>query len=162
MVCLVCIDQVHVVCYFLLLGEHLSVEVSLLLIETYMSTYRLSKAASQIGLLEVKLYGGPLGAGNGKAEGEGEGPAQQCRPQLHLFKARLHLLHKNVKACKKEVKNFISTAGNVSSMIVGHGIICPVSTLIVTYAPPCFIVLYSSQPRRVGQGLDACGIINIL
>jgi len=114
---LVCIDRVHVVCYFLLLGEHLSVEVSLLLIETYMSTYRLSKAASQIGLLEVKLYGGPLGAGNGKAEGEGEGPAQQCRPQLHLFKARLHLLHKNVKACKKEVKNFISTAGNVSSMI---------------------------------------------
>ena len=101
-------------CVLSLSGEHLSVEVSLLLIETYMSTYRLSKAAVQIGLLEVKLYGGPLG---GKSEGEGEGPAQQCRPQLHLFKARLHLLHKNVKACKKEVKNFISTAGNVSYTI---------------------------------------------
>lgn len=92
------------------LGEQLSVEASLLLIETYMSTYRLEKAASQIELLETKLYGDS----SGKGEGEGEGPTQQCRAQLHLFKAQLHLLHRNVKACKKELKNFISTAGNVS------------------------------------------------
>lgn len=92
------------------LGEQLSVEASLLLIETYMSTYRLEKAALQIELLETKLYGDS----NGKGEGEGEGLTQQCRAQLHLFKAQLHLLHRNVKACKKELKSFISTAGNVS------------------------------------------------
>lgn len=93
------------------LGEQLSVEASLLLIETYMSTYRLEKAALQIELLETKLYGDA----SGKGEGEGEGPTQQCKAQLRLFKAQFHLLHRNVKACKKELKNFISTAGNVSS-----------------------------------------------
>ena len=70
------------------LGEQLSVEASLLLIETYMSTYRLEKAASQIELLETKLYGDS----SGKGEGEGEGPTQQCRAQLHLFNSFLQAL----------------------------------------------------------------------
>ena len=45
---------------------------------------------------------------------EGEGREEDRRyHMLHPLKARLHLLHKNVKACKKEVKSIAGTAGNV-------------------------------------------------
>ena len=92
-------------------------EVCLLLIETYLTTYRLDKAASRMEYLEGKLFGGSLG-GNGKGEGEGEGdptPSEydQYRPRLHLFKAWLLLQHRNMKSCKKELKCFTSTTGNV-------------------------------------------------
>ena len=71
--------------------------------------------------LESTLFGGPLGNGRGEGEWEGEGdhaPSwnDRYRPQLHLFKAQLHLLHLNVKACKKELKSFINAAGNVRTM----------------------------------------------
>ena len=48
---------------------------------------------------------------------EGEGHEEDKRYQmLHPLKARLHLLHKNVKACKKEVKSITSTGRNVRNV----------------------------------------------
>ena len=93
-------------------------EACLLLIETYLATYNLEHASSRMEYLEGKLFGGSLG-GNGRGEGEGEGDlgpsdSDQYRPQIHLFKACLLLQHRNMKACKKELKNFTTTAGNVS------------------------------------------------
>ena len=99
-------------------GDTLSVEACLLLVETYLATYNLERASSRIEYLEGKLFGGTLG-GNGRGEGEGEGDLassenDQYRPRIHLFKARLLLQHRNMKACKKELKNFTSASGTVS------------------------------------------------
>lgn len=94
-------------------GGPLAAETSLLLVELYIATYQLDKASTQIEQVETKLYGQPL---NSQGEHEGEPPVvndQYCS-RLHLFKARLHLLNKNVKACKKELKSYSTITGNVS------------------------------------------------
>ena len=77
-----------------------------------MATCQLSNAVSHIDHVETKLYGQPL---NGRGDTEGDAPAanDQYRPRLHLFKAQMHLLNKNVKGCKKELKSYTTAAGNV-------------------------------------------------
>lgn len=94
----------------------MSVEVCLLLVEMYISSHQLGKASSRLEYLESTLFGESLVAGgNGQVEGEGPLSEGCWNPaHLHLFKARLHLLHRNIKACKKELKSFVNTAGNVS------------------------------------------------
>eukprot|EP00731_Ephydatia_muelleri_P026277 Em0018g377a len=83
------------------LGETLSLQVSLLLIDMYICTYQLSKVSSHVESLETSMG----------AEGEGREEDKRYH-MLHPLKARFHLLHKNVKACKKEVKSIAGTAGN--------------------------------------------------
>ena len=74
----------------------------------------------QIAALELQLYNGPLlGGNNGRGGGDpenqpGGSEGARCRSRLHLVKARLHLLHSSIKACKKELKNYTSISGNVS------------------------------------------------
>ena len=93
-------------------ADSLSTESSLLLIELYIATHQLERAATHIDHLEVRLYGQPL---NGRGDNEGETPVanDQYRPRIHFFKAQIHLLHHNVKSCKKELKCYTSQAGNV-------------------------------------------------
>ena len=104
-------------------GESLSTESSLLLIELYTSTHQLDKAVTHIEHVEVQLYGLLL---NGRGD-EGDVPLvnDQYRPRINFFKAQIHLLHKNVKACKKELKSYTSTAGNVSRMKCRVGLHLP-------------------------------------
>lgn len=83
------------------LGENLSLQVSLLLIDMYLCTYQLNEVSVHVESLEKSIGG------------EGEGREEDKRyHMLHPLKARLHLLHKNIKACKKEVKSIASTSGN--------------------------------------------------
>ena len=91
-------------------GETLSLQVSLLLIDMYICTYQLSKVSSHVESLETSMG----------AEGEGREEDKRYH-MLHPLKARFHLLHKNVKACKKEVKSIAGTAGNVRDVCVGGG-----------------------------------------
>ena len=93
-------------------ADPLSAEVSLLLIELYTATHQLDKALTHIEYVELQLYGQPL---NGRGDTEGEAPPinDQYRPRIHFFKAQIHLLNRNVKACKKELKSYTSMAGNV-------------------------------------------------
>lgn len=38
---------------------------------------------------------------------------EKYHSRLYLFRARLHLLHGNIKSCKKEIKGYTSASGNV-------------------------------------------------
>ena len=80
----------------------------------YISTYQIGKAISRVEYLEYEIFGGTLPSYSGRGDGDVYRESERYHPQLYLFKARLHLLHKNVKACKKELKNFMMAAGNVS------------------------------------------------
>ena len=90
-------------------GDSLVAQVSLLLSEMYIQTYQLAKASTQVEFLECKLFEAPPP----EAGGEESPLEEQCKQQLCLFRARLHLMTRNVKACKKELKSFVLIAGNV-------------------------------------------------
>lgn len=70
-------------------------------------------ASSHIDFIEAKLF----------ADSSRENPeisaeqVEKYRSKLYLFKARMSLLHGNVKNCKKEIKGYSNSAGNVSVVI---------------------------------------------
>ena len=84
-------------------GSELAMEVCLMLTEVYITTYQLDKAVRYIEFIESELL---------MEERDSKG-MEGCRSKLSLFKARLSLHHGNVKACKRDIKNFSTLAGNV-------------------------------------------------
>jgi hypothetical protein len=82
-------------------------EVCLMLTEVYITTYQLEKAVQYIEFIESEL----LKEERDSKESEGH------RSKLSLFKARLSLHHGNVKACKRDIKNFSTLAGSVSQLL---------------------------------------------
>ena len=97
------IDSISVF-YSACAGSELAMEVCLMLTEVYITTYQLEKAVQYIEFIESEL----LKEERDSRESEGH------RSKLSLFKARLSLHHGNVKACKRDIKNFSTLAGNVS------------------------------------------------
>ena len=91
------------VCHSAYAGSELAMEVCLMLTEVYITTYQLEKAVQYIEFIESEL----LKEERDSKESEGH------RSKLSLFKARLSLHHGNVKACKRDIKNFSTLAGNV-------------------------------------------------
>ena len=75
-----------------------------MLTEVYITTYQSEKAIKYIDLIESELL---------KDDREIK-DTEASKSKLSLFKARLSLLHGNVKACKRDIKNFSTLAGNVS------------------------------------------------
>ena len=66
--------------------------------------------------VELQLYGK-----SGNSEGDAPLVNDQYRPRIHFFKAQIHLLNRNVKACKKELKSYTTIASNVSRRESGGG-----------------------------------------
>lgn len=84
----------------------------ILAIEVYIATYQLQLASSHIDFVEAKLYAD-------SSRESAEVPTEQVekyRTKLYLFRARLSLLHGNIKNCKKEIKGYSNSAGNVSTL----------------------------------------------
>ena len=76
-------------------------------------------ATSQIDFVEAKLF---ADSSRENSEFKSE-EVEKYRSKLFLFRARLSLLHGNVKNCKKEIKGYSNAAGNVSwlgSVVAGH------------------------------------------
>lgn len=92
------------------LGTQLVMDVTILLIEVCIATYQLSQAASHIDFVEAKLF---ADSSRESAEFTAE-EVDKYRSLLFLFRARLSLLHGNIKNCKKEIKGYSSLAGSVS------------------------------------------------
>ena len=90
-------------------GSELAIDVCILLIEVYISTYQLSFAASHIDFVEAKLFA-DSSRENSEITAE---QVEKHRSKLYLFRARLSLLHGNIKNCKKEIKGYSSATGNV-------------------------------------------------
>lgn len=81
----------------------------ILLIEVCISTYKLNVAASHIDFVEAKLF-----ADSSRENGEFTAEeVEKYRSKLFLFRARLSLLHGNIKNCKKEIKGYTNSAGSV-------------------------------------------------
>lgn len=75
-----------------------------MLTEVYITTYQSEKAMKYIELMESELV----------KDDRDSKDVEASKSKLSLFKARLSLLHGNVKACKRDIKNFSTLAGNVS------------------------------------------------
>ena len=81
-----------------------------MLIEVCITTYQLGVASSHIDFVEAKLF-----ADSSRENGEFSAEmAEKYRTKLCSFRARLALLHGNIKNSKKEVKAYINMGGNVS------------------------------------------------
>lgn len=76
-----------------------------MLTEVYITTYQSDRAVKYIEFVESELL---------KDDKEMK-DLEATKSKLSLFKARLSLLHGNVKACKRDIKNFSTLAGNVST-----------------------------------------------
>ena len=74
-----------------------------MLTEVYITTFQLDKAVRYIEFIESELL---------KEERESK-EMEGYRSKLSLFKARLSLHHGSIKACKRDIKNFSTVAGNV-------------------------------------------------
>lgn len=79
------------------------------------STYQLNLASSHIDFVEAKLF---ADASRENTDFTAE-EVSKYRSKLFLFKARLSLLHGNIKNCKKEIKGYTNVAGNVSLVACG-------------------------------------------
>ncbi len=102
-----CCSRCMIECPCAFAGGELAMEVCLMLTEVYITTYQLEKAAQYIEFIESEL----LKEERDSKESEGH------RSKLSLFKARLSLHHGNVKACKRDIKNFSTLAGSVSQLL---------------------------------------------
>lgn len=79
-----------------------------MLTEVYITTYQSDKAVRYMEFIESELL---------KDDREGK-DVEGSKSKLSLFKARLSLLHGNVKACKRDIKNFSTLAGNVNIFMI--------------------------------------------
>jgi CCR4-NOT transcription complex subunit 10 len=98
------------------LSKQLGIQVCLLLTEVYLNTYELNKASENIEVLERRLFGGLLGNGLRTDKEDSRSNTNiidndKYKPHIFQFRVRLHLLHKNIKQCKKEVKNLTTITG---------------------------------------------------
>ena len=73
----------------LLSDKQLGIQVCLLLIEVYVSTYQLGKASEHIEALERRLFGGPLINGGGRGEKERDSDSAGSGIDTERIKASL-------------------------------------------------------------------------
>ena len=110
-----------------------------MLTEVYISTYQSDKAVRYIEFIESELL----------KDDKDSKDLETSKSKLSLFKARLSLLHGNVKACKRDIKNFSSLAGNVS--------VCPppspLSLSLSLSLSPCHTCICSNNSPKVGVSI---------
>ncbi|XP_028392789.1 CCR4-NOT transcription complex subunit 10-like [Dendronephthya gigantea] len=101
------------------LDKNLAQNVCFLLVEVYLITYQTEKATAVLNSLEKLLYDPTKQASeNGNEDGikkpetDIPQPDDEQKLRLHKYKARVHLLQKSIKACKKEIKTIM----NVNNM----------------------------------------------
>ena len=100
----------HILMTLNVAGNQLAIDTCILLIEVCISTYQLKLAASHIDFVEAKLF-----ADSSRENAEfTPKEVESYHSKLSLFRARLSLLHGNMKNCKKEIKGYSNVAGSVS------------------------------------------------
>ncbi|CAB3987599.1 CCR4-NOT transcription complex subunit 10 [Paramuricea clavata] len=101
------------------LDKNLAQNVCFLLVEVCLITYQTEKATAVLNSLEKLLYDPAKQSsencnedGTKKPESDIPKPDDQQKLRLHKYRARVHLLQKSIKACKKEIKTIM----NVNNM----------------------------------------------
>ncbi|XP_015906148.1 CCR4-NOT transcription complex subunit 10 [Parasteatoda tepidariorum] len=98
------------------LEENLARNVCFLLLELYLCVYQPRKALCLIGYLETMLFSNNKNCGksnskekDGQKEENGDSVNEIYRRRLQLCKARCYAMIKTSKACKREIKNLMSS-----------------------------------------------------
>ncbi|XP_029211498.2 CCR4-NOT transcription complex subunit 10-like isoform X1 [Acropora millepora] len=107
------------------LEETLGYKICFLLIEIYLTLYKADKAHNVLTILENLVFGSSkqvesqviqgglqaqLGPGNQSAVQTVKDVDESLKISIHQYKARLNILLKSMKACKREIKTFMNTS----------------------------------------------------
>uniref|UniRef100_A0A3B3VP56 CCR4-NOT transcription complex subunit 10 n=1 Tax=Poecilia latipinna TaxID=48699 RepID=A0A3B3VP56_9TELE len=104
--------------------EKFAQSVCFLLVDLYLLTFQPEKALHLLAVLDkISVQGSNK---NGKAESNNSGSNQKvefvammeaAKSKIHQYKVRAYIQMKSSKACKREIKSVMNTAGNVSSWL---------------------------------------------
>ncbi|KAG8178474.1 hypothetical protein JTE90_024634 [Oedothorax gibbosus] len=105
------------------LEETLARNICFLLLECYLSISKLDKASYLIGYLEGMMFGGSKSctSTNQKDKDNSKDDSndivtEAIKRKLQLCKARCYAMRKTSKACKREIKNLMSSGSNVQNI----------------------------------------------
>ncbi|XP_055931467.1 CCR4-NOT transcription complex subunit 10-like [Argiope bruennichi] len=100
------------------LEETLARNICFLLIECYLAIYQPKKALCVIGFLESVLFADKnCNKSNQKEKEENDNCiSDTLRRKLQLCKARSYAMMKTAKACKREIKNLLSSGSNIPNI----------------------------------------------
>ncbi|KAM9387334.1 CCR4-NOT transcription complex subunit 10 isoform 2-T2 [Phaethornis superciliosus] len=105
--------------------EKFAQAVCFLLVDLYLLTYQAEKALHLLAVLEKMISQGNNNSKNGKNESgnntnkdssnqkaEGGTLIEVAKSKIHQYKVRAYIQMKSLKACKREIKSVMNTAGN--------------------------------------------------
>ncbi|XP_071591534.1 CCR4-NOT transcription complex subunit 10 isoform X3 [Heliangelus exortis] len=105
--------------------EKFAQAVCFLLVDLYLLTYQAEKALHLLAVLEKMISQGNNNSKNGKNESgnntnkdssnqkaEGGALIEVAKSKIHQYKVRAYIQMKSLKACKREIKSVMNTAGN--------------------------------------------------
>eukprot|EP00076_Gallus_gallus_P037440 XP_025002978.1 CCR4-NOT transcription complex subunit 10 isoform X1 [Gallus gallus] len=107
--------------------EKFAQAVCFLLVDLYLLTYQAEKALHLLAVLEKMISQGNNNSKNGKNESgnntnkdssnqkaESGALIEVAKSKIHQYKVRAYIQMKSLKACKREIKSVMNTAGNTS------------------------------------------------
>ncbi|XP_054671453.1 CCR4-NOT transcription complex subunit 10 isoform X3 [Grus americana] len=104
--------------------EKFAQAVCFLLVDLYLLTYQAEKALHLLAVLEKMISQGNNNSKNGKESGnntnkdssnqkaESGALIEVAKSKIHQYKVRAYIQMKSLKACKREIKSVMNTAGN--------------------------------------------------
>ncbi|NXD83381.1 CNO10 protein, partial [Halcyon senegalensis] len=105
--------------------EKFAQAVCFLLVDLYLLTYQAEKALHLLAVLEKMISQGNNNSKNGKNESgnntnkdslnqktESGASIEVAKSKIHQYKVRAYIQMKSLKACKREIKSVMNTAGN--------------------------------------------------
>ncbi|NWQ66350.1 CNO10 protein, partial [Neopipo cinnamomea] len=105
--------------------EKFAQAVCFLLVDLYLLTYQAEKALHLLAVLEKMISQGNNNSKNGKTESgnntnkdssnqkaESGALIEVAKSKIHQYKVRAYIQMKSLKACKREIKSVMNTAGN--------------------------------------------------
>uniref|UniRef100_A0A8C7IWU4 CCR4-NOT transcription complex subunit 10 n=1 Tax=Oncorhynchus kisutch TaxID=8019 RepID=A0A8C7IWU4_ONCKI len=99
------------------LEEKFALAVCFLLVDLYLLTYQPEKALHLLAVLEKLSVQGNNKNGKGEVRAEFIGMIEAAKSKMHQYKVRAYIQMKSSKACKREIKSVMNTAGNSASSL---------------------------------------------
>uniref|UniRef100_A0A8C8FDL9 CCR4-NOT transcription complex subunit 10 n=1 Tax=Oncorhynchus tshawytscha TaxID=74940 RepID=A0A8C8FDL9_ONCTS len=97
--------------------EKFALAVCFLLVDLYLLTYQPEKALHLLAVLEKLSVQGNNKNGKGEVRAEFIGMIEAAKSKMHQYKVRAYIQMKSSKACKREIKSVMNTAGNSASSL---------------------------------------------
>ncbi|GFT71808.1 CCR4-NOT transcription complex subunit 10 [Nephila pilipes] len=100
------------------LEENLARNICFLLLECYLSVYQPKKALCLVGYIETVLFADSKNCYRSSQidENNENGQSEAFKRKLQLYKAKCYAMMKTSKACKREIKNLMSSGSTVQNI----------------------------------------------